>query len=61
MSREPRRYHEDADLFREALSYTQSETGFSAGWSRRTITAPSSWKTCLPSPARSGYSRAGRV
>ena len=29
MSREPRNYHEDADLFREALSYTQSETGFS--------------------------------
>ncbi|MEI8372562.1 MAG: nucleotidyl transferase AbiEii/AbiGii toxin family protein [Planctomycetota bacterium] len=28
MSREPRNYHEDADLFREALSYTQSETGF---------------------------------
>ena len=30
MSREPRNYHEDADLFREALSYTQSETGFGA-------------------------------
>ena len=30
MSREPRSYHEDADLFRAALSYTQSETGFSA-------------------------------
>ena len=30
MSREPHRYHEDADLFRAALSYTQSETGFSA-------------------------------
>jgi predicted nucleotidyltransferase component of viral defense system len=30
MSREPHRYHEDVDLFREALSYTQSETGFSA-------------------------------
>ncbi len=30
MSREPRRYHNDVDLFREALSYTQSETGFSA-------------------------------
>ena len=29
MSREPRNYHEDADLFREALSYTHSETGFS--------------------------------
>ena len=29
MSREPRSYHEDADLFREALSFTQSETGFS--------------------------------
>jgi predicted nucleotidyltransferase component of viral defense system len=30
MNREPRNYYEDADLFREALSYTQSETGFSA-------------------------------
>ena len=30
MSRESRTYHEDADLFREALSYTQSETGFSS-------------------------------
>ena len=30
MSREPRKFHEDADLFREALSYTQSETGFGA-------------------------------
>jgi predicted nucleotidyltransferase component of viral defense system len=30
MSREFQGYHEDADLFREALSYTQSETGFSA-------------------------------
>src|SRR5208282_1949800 len=30
MSREPRSYHVDADLFREALSYTQSETGFGA-------------------------------
>jgi len=30
MTREPPSYHEDADLFREALSYTQSETGFSA-------------------------------
>jgi predicted nucleotidyltransferase component of viral defense system len=29
MSRD-RHYHEDVDLFREALSYTQSETGFSA-------------------------------
>ena len=29
MSREPRSYHEDADLFRAALSYTQSESGFS--------------------------------
>ena len=25
-----RNYHEDTDLFREALSFTQSETGFSA-------------------------------
>jgi hypothetical protein len=30
MSRELHAYHEDGDLFREALSYTQSETGFSA-------------------------------
>ena len=30
MSRESRNYHEDIDLFRAALSYTQSETGFSA-------------------------------
>ncbi len=30
MSRESRNYHEDVDLFRAALSYTQSETGFSA-------------------------------
>ncbi|MCX7428980.1 MAG: hypothetical protein NTW96_25560 [Planctomycetia bacterium] len=30
MSREPHHYHEDVDLFREALSFTQSETGFSA-------------------------------
>ena len=30
MSREPHNYHEDMDLFREALSFTQSETGFSA-------------------------------
>jgi len=30
MSPEPRRCHDDADLFRAALSYTQSETGFSA-------------------------------
>ena len=30
MSREPHNYHEDIDLFREALSFTQSETGFSA-------------------------------
>jgi predicted nucleotidyltransferase component of viral defense system len=30
MSRESSRCHEDADLFREALSFTQSETGFSA-------------------------------
>jgi len=30
MSREPQNYHEDIDLFREALSFTQSETGFSA-------------------------------
>ncbi len=30
MSRESQGYHEDADLFREALSYTQSESGFSA-------------------------------
>ena len=30
MSRESRTYHEDTDLFREALSYTQSETGFSS-------------------------------
>ena len=30
MSREPHNYHEDVDLFREALSFTQSETGFSA-------------------------------
>jgi predicted nucleotidyltransferase component of viral defense system len=30
MSREPHTYHEDVDLFREALSFTQSETGFSA-------------------------------
>lgn len=28
MSREPHSYHEDADLFREALSYTQAATGF---------------------------------
>jgi hypothetical protein len=30
MSRESRNYHEDTDLFREAVSYTRSETGFSA-------------------------------
>jgi predicted nucleotidyltransferase component of viral defense system len=30
MSREPHNFHEDIDLFREALSFTQSETGFSA-------------------------------
>jgi predicted nucleotidyltransferase component of viral defense system len=30
MSREMHHYHEDIELFREALSYTQSETGFSA-------------------------------
>ena len=29
MSREPRNYHKDTALFREALSYTHSETGFS--------------------------------
>ena len=30
MSREPHKYHEDAELFREALSYTQVATGFGA-------------------------------
>lgn len=30
MSREPHHYHEDIEFFREALSFTQSETGFSA-------------------------------
>ena len=30
MSPEPHNFHEDTDLFREALSFTQSETGFSA-------------------------------
>lgn len=30
MSRKPHKYHEDIELFREALSFTQSETGFSA-------------------------------
>jgi predicted nucleotidyltransferase component of viral defense system len=30
MSREQHNLHEDTDLFREALSFTQSETGFSA-------------------------------
>ena len=30
MSREPHNYHEDAELFREALSYTQAATGFGA-------------------------------
>jgi predicted nucleotidyltransferase component of viral defense system len=30
MSRELRPYHEDGTLFREALNFTQSETGFSA-------------------------------
>lgn len=29
-NREQRNYHEDADLFRAALSFTQSETGFSS-------------------------------
>ena len=30
MSREPHYYYEDIELFQEALSFTQSETGFSA-------------------------------
>ncbi len=30
MNREARHYHEDADLFREALTFTQSNTGFTA-------------------------------
>jgi predicted nucleotidyltransferase component of viral defense system len=30
MARDPFNYHEDVELFREALSFTQSETGFSA-------------------------------
>jgi predicted nucleotidyltransferase component of viral defense system len=30
MSRKPQTYHEDVELFRAALSFTQSETGFSA-------------------------------
>ena len=30
MSPEPHSFHKDIDLFREALSFTQSETGFSA-------------------------------
>ena len=30
MSHKPHHFHEDVDLFREALSFTQTETGFSA-------------------------------